>query len=190
MKRRALFYLLISLIIILIDSIALIYFILAPASQKVNSFTEFKKIIDDTKAIPADLAASPTNLNKEITVYGYVIDVLSRDVVPPRHERFIITLNNTRNLTVMFNIDYLGRGWINVAIGDWVVFTGELINFDSIHKVGEGGGFLILYRNSSKELLEVGFYGIDDVYTTIGLFFFDILFFGTSIFMLKRKEIR
>jgi len=144
-----------------ITSLSITFWISSPTRYKGKTLDDFYKIVDTTKAIPADKVYYQGE-GKTITVYGIVIEVLSRDLVPPRHERFIITVKHEKNLTVIYNVDYNSRGWLNVKIGDRVVFTGEMINSQSIHKIAENGGFLVLFRESTGEMVEVGYVGIYD----------------------------
>ncbi|MGQ4891635.1 MAG: DUF3465 domain-containing protein [Candidatus Njordarchaeia archaeon] len=188
MKKRTIIYLAILITIIAVDSLVVTNIVMAPTTRSASA-KEFFSIVEDTKAVAADRVASMASPSKELTVYGNVVKVLSRDLVPPRHERFVITVNNTRNLTVIYNVDYQNRGWLNAKIGDWVVFTGELINAENIHKIAEGGGFLILFRNSTKTMIEVGFYGPNDTYTVVGLLLFDIILIVVPTKIVKKKEI-
>ena len=161
MNKSTLLFISVIIVIITVTSLSVTYWVSSPTIYKGKTLDDFNKIVQATGAIPADNAYYQGE-GKTITVYGRIIEVLSRDLAPPRHERFIITVKHVKNLTVIYNVDYLSRGWLNVKVGDLVVFTGEMIDSQRIHKIAENGGFLVLFRESTGEMIEVGYVGFYD----------------------------
>lgn len=62
--------------------------------------------------------------NLQIEASGKVIKVLEDDTNPPRHQRFILKLDNGISLLVAHNID-LAKRVENLNVGDVVSFYGE-----------------------------------------------------------------
>jgi len=151
--------------IIAVDAIIINYAIIGKSISYNHNQKEFYEIVSSVNALPADKIYNPGE-GEFLTIYGKVVELLAPDLSPPRHEKFLITVNNSRNVTVVYNIDYQGRGWLNAKVGDWVVFTGEVFltsnNKYGIHKIAEDGGFLILYRPSNSMFVEIGYYPPSD----------------------------
>ena len=136
-----------------------------------HTLDDFNAIVKETGALPADNIYNP-GMGNYITVYGKVIEKLAPDLNPPRHEQFMITVNGSKEVKVVYNVDYNGRGWLNVEVGDWVVFTGEVFIYGNglygIHKIAEDGGFLILFRPSNGMMIEIGYYPpTDNIYLAV-----------------------
>ncbi|WP_020167478.1 MULTISPECIES: DUF3465 domain-containing protein [Methylotenera] len=62
--------------------------------------------------------------NLQVEASGKVIKVLDDDTNPPRHQRFILKLDNGISLLVAHNID-LAKRVENLQAGDIVSFSGE-----------------------------------------------------------------
>lgn len=62
--------------------------------------------------------------NLQVEASGKVIKVLKDDTNPPRHQRFILKLDNGISLLVAHNID-LAKRVENLDVGDTVSFYGE-----------------------------------------------------------------
>lgn len=62
-----------------------------------------------------------------VTGEGRVMRVLEDDLIPPCHQRFIVTDANGRTLLIVNNIDEWSR-LPNVNVGDRVAFKGEFID--------------------------------------------------------------
>ncbi|MES2578918.1 MAG: DUF3465 domain-containing protein [Pseudomonadota bacterium] len=62
--------------------------------------------------------------NLQVEASGKVIKVLEDDINPPRHQRFILKLDNGISLLVAHNID-LAKRVENLKTGDTVSFYGE-----------------------------------------------------------------
>ncbi len=127
-----------------------------------------------------------------IAVYGNVTQRLSPDITPPRHEIFLLgDLNDTsKKLKIIYNVDYLGRGWLNVKPGDLVVLVGELLpDAKSVHKVAEGLDLLLLYRPSDKMIIEVGYLPESDGVGLILIAVCDVLVLALTIIARKRNLI-
>jgi len=159
-----------TLILGIIIMLTAAYIIVSPTTYKISP-ENFDKIYNSEDFLTVTEANNYTLNNKIISVKGEVIYIASPDLSGVRHERFVISDGNT-SLVVIYNIDFLGRGFLNPEIGDRVVLVGELILGDQhygnitaigiIHKVAEGG-FLLLYRHKTEELTEVGVYGTIDM---------------------------
>ena len=192
-RQKKLIVFLVVLTIIGVTNYYLAINILIPSRISGATLTDFNEAVSVAKASSVKVISGDYSLSwKMVAVYGKVIKVLSRDLVPPRHERFIITDIDTgeSNLTVIYNVDYLSRGWLNVQIGDYIVFIGEVLpNAEEIHKVAEGFDFLVLYRPTESLLIEVGFYPPRDTIWVVGIFLFDILLILATILILKKKFI-
>jgi len=121
----------------------------------------FWRIVNEVKAQRVSYYLNAySKIGSMITIYGNVTQRLSPDITPPRHEIFLLgDLNDSsKQLKIIYNVDYLGRGWLNVKIGDLIVLTGELLpDAKSVHKVAEGLDLLLLYRQSEKKVIEVGY---------------------------------
>lgn len=153
----------------------------------------FNKVIAKTGAKPVSVfSGSYSYAGKMIIVYGNVTKILSPDTLPPRHERFVISdlENNTIELKVIFNVDYLDRGWLNVKVGDLVVLVGEMLDDGiSVHKVAEGLDFLILYRPSEGKIVEVGYYPDRDQAYLIGILVADLATLLVFLILIKRGKL-
>lgn len=121
----------------------------------------FWRIVHEIKASRVSYYLNAySKIGSMITIYGNVTQRLSPDITPPRHEIFLLgDLNDSsKQLKIIYNVDYLGRGWLNVKAGDLIVLTGELLpDAKSVHKVAEGLDLLLLYRPSEKKVIEVGY---------------------------------
>jgi hypothetical protein len=62
--------------------------------------------------------------NLQVEASGKVIKVLEDDTNPPRHQRFILELDNGISLLVAHNID-LAKRVADLKVGDTVIFSGE-----------------------------------------------------------------
>ncbi len=190
-RQKKLIVFLVVLTIIGVTNYYLAINILIPSRISGATLTDFNEAVSVAKASSVKVISGDYSLSwKMVAVYGKVIRVLSRDLVPPKHERFIITDIDTEesNLTVIYNVDYLGRGWLNVQNGDYVVFFGEVLpNAEEIHKVAEGFDFLVLFRSTESLLIEVGFYPPKDTIWVIGIFMFDIILVSITVVLSKKK---
>jgi uncharacterized protein DUF3465 len=61
-----------------------------------------------------------------VEAYGVAVKTLADDTEAPRHQRFIVKLDNGMTLLVLHNID-LAEKIPNLKVGDTVSFSGEYI---------------------------------------------------------------
>lgn len=80
---------------------------------------------------PAQLTASFNHFRHKdwVTGTGRVVKVLSDDLVPPRHQRFLLVDAQGKSLLIANNIDEWCR-LENVQTGDVVSFRGEYVEND------------------------------------------------------------
>lgn len=152
----------------------------------------FWNIVKETKAKDISYYVNAySDVGKMITIYGNVTQRLSPDITPPRHEIFLLSdLNDTsKHLKIIYNVDYLGRGWLNVKVGDLIVLVGELLpDAKSVHKIAEGLDFLVLFRPGEDKVIEVGYLPDNDQIWLIGIGVTDISIL-ILILILKRKRL-
>ncbi len=170
-NKRKLLSIGIIIALLVIDGLVITFIINGETRSYGHTLDDFYAIVRETNALPADNIYNP-GMGNYITVYGKVVEKLAPDLDPPRHEQFMITVNGSKEVKVVYNVDYNGRGWLNVEIGDWVVFTGEVFIYGNglygIHKIAEDGGFLILFRQSDGIMVEIGYYPpTDNVYLAV-----------------------
>ena len=111
-----------ALIIGIIIMLTAAYIIVSPTTYKISP-ENFDKIYNSEDFLTVTEANNYTLNNKIISVKGEVIYIASPDLSGVRHERFVISDGNT-SLVVIYNIDFLGRGFLNPEIGDRVILVG------------------------------------------------------------------
>lgn len=171
-----------------------IYGVTMPVTYSIKE-SEFNSIYNNINALNVTQAENYTLNYQTVTVKGVIVALAGYELRGTGHEKFIIS-DGKKNLMVVYNIDFLGRGFLKPEIGDKVILTGELILgkdtyknitiIGIIHKVAEGT-FLLLYRHNKGLVTEVGFFGIDDEAIIIATVIFIVVFNGYVWYLSKKK---
>jgi Protein of unknown function (DUF3465) len=97
----------------------------APAGQVIQETAVHETVATGgTQAIRQAFDSQSSNLQVEAS--GAVLKLLADDEKVPRHQRFIVKLDNGMTLLIVHNID-LAERVADLAVGDVVSFNGEYI---------------------------------------------------------------